>query len=467
MPYQWRALLLAVAWLNATLIPLIGVPVLLPAISEEFGTSTSATAWVALAYSLAMAGAFMPASHVGDLLGHKRVALFGSYMEVAFMLAIVFAPNLAVLVALRFGQGIVHSLAVPNFNVFAIGGFPQAQRGRASGLLGGGIGVGMLVVPLFVGLITDGLGWRWVFFIASAITLAITVWGSLTFQEAASQRPRPSLREFDIPGALLLMTAVAPLIIAVQLLRRSDSAAPWLLFAAAAVLLTAFVIMQSRLEFATLPVRLFRRALFAIPAGSNVAVQFANGVGVYLLPIFFIQGLGWTATYTGSVMAAMAVGRPTASVIGGFLADRLGGVPVILIGSSGLVGALVGLATAGASGTLAGLLPFMVLFGVCHSVLSTGLQKQMYGAVPRDQLGMAPGVLGLGRHLGQAIGVGVAAAIFSTFADAGPTGASDGFSAAMLTTAAVVGVTVVGVAIAGRLTRSGREAAEAAEKAVG
>ncbi len=462
MSYRWRAITVAIAWLNATLIPLIGVPMLLPAIGAEFGTSTTATAWVALAYSLAMAGAFMPASHVGDLLGHKRVALFGSYMEVAFMLVIVAAPNLGVLIALRFGQGLVHSLAVPNFNALAIGGFPQERRGRASGMMGGAIGVGMLVVPVFVGLVTDQLGWRWVFAIGAIIVLAITVVGGLALRgDGIPRRARPAIREFDVPGATLLMAAMAPLIVGVQLLRRSDTAWPWLLFAVAAVLLVAFVWLQARLEHATLPVRMFKKAAFAVPSAYNIAVQFTQGVAVYLLPLFFIQGLGWTGTHTGLVMAAMAGARPPASFASGFLADRWGGMPVTLLGATSLFGALVGLALGGSTGTLSGLLPFMLLFGMSHSMLQTGLQKQMYAAVPRGQLAMAPGVLGLGRHLGQAIGVGVAATIYSAVAgDAASTtaNASDGFRAALLATAAIVAITFVGAAAAVRSHRLVRQA---------
>ena len=439
MSPQWRALLLAVAWLNATLVPLIGVPVLLPAIGEEFGRSPAAASWVALGYSLAMAGAFMPASHAGDLLGHKRVALFGSYMEVAFMLALLAAPSLEVLVALRFGQGIVHSLAVPNFNAFAIGGFPQEQRGRAAGVLGGAVGGGMLAVPFLVGLITDTLGWRWVFFIASLVVLVITLWGSFTFKEgAARRRERPTLRQFDLPGAALLMAAVAPLIIGVQMARGSSGPLAWALIGLSAALLTAFVAYEARLEHPALPVRMFRRAAFAAPSAYNVAAQFAHGVTVYLLPVFFIQGLGWSATYAGTVMIALAVGRPLAAPVGGVFSDRIGPGPIAYLSALVMTGALTGLAFAGSS--LAGLVPFMALFGVGHGLLGSAMQKQMYAAAPSDALGMAPGVLGLGRHLGQAVGVGIAAAIFSAMLGDAGEGAGDGFRAALLTTAGVVAV---------------------------
>ena len=460
--HQWRALIVAIAWLSATLIPLNGVPILLPSIATDFDRSTSATAWVMLAYSLAMAGAFMPASHVGDLLGHKRVALFGSYLEISLLLLIVVAPNLETLVALRLGQGVAHSLAVPNFTAFAVGGFPPERRGRAAGMMGGAVGLSMLIVPVLVGVITDSLGWRWVFGIAAALILVITLVGSFALREQdAPRRPRPSVRQFDIPGAVLLMASVAPLIVGAQLLRRSDTAWPWLLFAVAAVLFTAFLYLQSRLAYSTLPVRVLRRVALLVPTLHNLAVQFSQGVANYLLPVFFIQGLDWTATYAGAVMVGMAAGRAPGSFLGGYLADRIGGIPVMLLGSLGLVASLTGLAMAGAGGSLWGLLPFMLLFGLTHNIVGTGLQKQMFSEVPQDQLGIAPGVLGLGRHLGQAIGIGIAAAIFSLSVGDAPTGtdpsgAAEGFRAALIVTAAVVGLAVVATSVTGRASAAKR-----------
>ena len=142
MPYRWRAAVLVALWLFSALRSKIGVPILLPAISKEFNASIAATAWVSLACCLAMASAFVPASHFGDVLGHKRVALWGSYLEVATMVVIVAVPSLAAIVVFRFVQGVVHSLSVPNFNAFAIGSFSPQDRGKALGFISAMTGAG-------------------------------------------------------------------------------------------------------------------------------------------------------------------------------------------------------------------------------------------------------------------------------------------------------------------------------------
>ena len=94
----------------------------------------------------------------------------------------------------------------------------------------------------------------------------------------------------------------------------------------------------------------------------------------------------------------------------------------------------------------------MVLYGSSQSMVQIGLQKQMYGAVPKESLGMAPGVLGLGRHLGQAIGVGVAATIYSSFAVGGLGSPTEGFRATMYVTAIIVGATIAVALIISKAT---------------
>jgi len=441
MPYKWRAATLSASWLIVTLVPLIGVPVLQPAIGEEFGTSVAYTSWVSLAYSLAMAGAFVPASHMGDLLGHKRVALMGSYLEVVLMGSIMFMPNLPLVIAMRFLQGLVHSMAVPNFQAFAVAAFPREERGRVLGFSSGLVGSGMLVVPLGVGTITDGLGWRWVFGLGALLILIVTVVGQAMLREGAVQtRARPGIREFDMPGAVLLMAGVAPFIIGLQMARRTSEAWPWALMAVGVLLAVAFLVYESRVKYATLPVRIFKRASALVPQIHNFLFNYSHGVAVYILPIFFIQGLGWTAAYAGAVMVWYSVGRPPASFVAGFLTDRFGSATVVVASAVVQLSGLVGLAVWGTSGSILVLAPCLILYGLANSMVGIANQQQAYAAMPKDQFAMAGGTMGLGRHLSQAVGTGIAAGVFSAiYADVGGTAAqaASGFRSVMTVTALV------------------------------
>tara|TARA_Y100000590_G_scaffold128719_1_gene147154 strand:- start:33 stop:569 length:537 start_codon:yes stop_codon:yes gene_type:complete len=168
------------------------------------------------------------------------------------------------------------------------------------------------------------------------------------------------------------------------------------------------------------------------------------------MPIFFIQALGWSAAFAGSVIFMAAIARPPASVATGFLADRFGGFQVAFYGALTMVISLVGLALLSPRGQVLWVITFLMLFGVAHSLLRTGLLKQMFVSVEQDQLGLAPGVLGLGRHVGGAIGVAIGAALYVSTAgehsSVGGVGAAEGFRFALFTGAVVLsGTFIVGL----------------------
>lgn len=443
MKQQWWSFSVSVIWLALALSPLVGVPLLLPSISHEYGTSTSATSWVILAYSLGMAGAFMPATHIGDLIGHKRAGIIGSYLGITLLILLTAAPNFSSLIALRFIQGVVHSLAIANFITLAVSSFPQETRGRAGGLLGASLGVGMFLIPVYVGFLVDLFSWRWVFIAEALVVLGVTV--VLTImpnQINVSTKRRPSLREFDIPGAFLLMSAIAPLLVSVQFISRTSSPWPWALLVFSICLLAIFVVFEARLNYATLPVRMFKQYKFAATASCNIAVEISYGMVIYLLPIFFIQALEWKAAYAGSIIFIAAIARPPASVASGFFADKFGGFKVAFFGAITMIISLMSLAVVSPTGQSQTIVLFLMLFGIAHSMLRAGLLKQMFASVKQDQLGLAPGVLGLGRHVGGAIGVAIGAALYVAAAgdhtSINSADAADGFRFALFSGAGIL-----------------------------
>ncbi len=445
MPLRWRAVALSSSWLFVTLMPLQGVHMLLPAIADKFNVSAGTAAWVAAVYTLANAGGFVAASHAGDLIGHKRVAITGSYLEVITLMLIVFSPTLALIIAFRFVQGIAHAMAVPNLSAYVVSNFPQEQRGRALGINSFPVGIGMIFIAALVGAISDAWGWRAAFLVPAVAVLLITVMMNLSLRDPDEKpRRRPKFEEFDLPGAVLLMGALVPLLVGVQMaVQRQWGIWPYALMVFAVALAAYLVRFEYRREHAALPVRLFKSARFAVPNVYNVLFNFANSVGLYMLPVFFIQGLGWTAAYAGFVIIAFNVGRPVASLLSGFLADKIGPQPIMMTGAAVLVMSLVGVAFTVPTGSLMAMVPFMVFYGFGQNLFGTANQKAMYSVVPQDQLAMAPGTLGLGRHMSNTAGVGVAAGIFGGFiAGAGVGGEADaaamGFRIAMFSTAAFV-----------------------------
>jgi MFS family permease len=417
----------------AAVMPLTGVPIMLPAIANDLGTSASATAWVALGLFLSLAGFFLPGSHIGNLLGHRKIGLVGAYGEVLVLALIVFSPNLGVIVALRIIEGVVRSLAMPNLQAMAIGKFAQEERGRALGILFVGGSIGFLAAAPIAGIITDLLGWRWVFGMSSVSMLILTTLLAASVTDEDS-RPRawPGFKVLDLPGSFLMVIGVGAFLLGA---RGSSLQSIVILVSAGFAILTLLVLHEKRQAEPMLPILFLRNRTFLFTNWMNALFNFTDGVALYLLPIYFIEGLGWSASYAGAVIIGFTIARPVASAIGGFLTDRFGVISITIVSVIAVAGGTIGIAFSGPSAFLWVLLPSMLIAGLGNGLFTLSNAKQSYGAMPEEYLATAPGSLGLGRHLSRAVGVGAAAGVFAIFAgdtNAGPDVLSSAFRIIML-----------------------------------
>ena len=399
------------------MLTLFGTTVMLPAIADEFQISPSTAAWAASIFPLILAGTFVPGSQLGNLLGFRRVSLIASYSEVFFLVMIFFVPNFVLLITLRVISGLFRGAVVPNYNAMAISQFPEEERGKALWAISALSGFGSLFTLAIVGLITDLWGWRWVFLVSGGSFLIINLLVTFTFPSGSGNRqPQGNLSQFDLVGAIWLMLCVALLLVGIQMIGREGTGLwPLGLMMLGTISVVFLIRFEARQVRPILPVALFKNRTVSIPSWFNFLFSFTNGISLYLLPILFIQGLHWTATYAGSILIALNAARPFGSVTSGFLSDKFGPSPVVIASSIVLIASVLSLAFTGASGLLLVLIPVLVTFGFGQSLFATANMKQMYAAVPNSLMAFAPGALGLGRHIATTAGIGIASTVFGAF----------------------------------------------------
>ena len=444
---RWNVIVVASLWLSASQLSFIGGHVMLPTIAGDFDVSTEIAAWFTLSFTLGMAGGFVPASHIGNLMGHRRVALLGGYLEVGALIFIVFVPNFYTLLVLRFAQGTLHSLGLPNLNALVVGQFASSQRGRALGVMGTIAGSGMIVAPIAAGLITDAWGWRWVFGLNATLIMGLTI--ILAFASVGERRAQQGLgilRQADLLGAALLMGAVAPFILGVQFAAKGAlyPIGIWAI-GIAIVFLVLLLLHETRTRFPSLPLDLLKLPTVAVPSIHNLLFSFANGAILYAVPVFFVQGVGWSVGSIGLLIGVLSFGRPSASFVAGILADKFGVSVLVQASAFLLISGMLGLIAASATQhrwLLGGLL---LIIGVGVHLFAIANQKDLYDALPQHQLATAPGILGLGRHISQTVGIGMAAGIFAAIAGAlTPESIQTAVVAYRTTLVAVVGILGVG-----------------------
>jgi EmrB/QacA subfamily drug resistance transporter len=281
--------------------------------------------WVTSAYLLTYAVPLLITGRLGDRFGPKNIYLLGLAIFTLASLWCGLSTSLGLLVAARAVQGLGAALMTPQTMAVITRTFPPHRRGAAMGLWGATAGVAMLVGPLAGGLLVDGLGWEWVFFVNIPV-------GVVAFAMAWILVPRLETHRhpFDLVGVALSAVALFLIVFGLQEGDRYNwgtIAGPlsvWSIIVAGVVLLGVFVWQQSRTRGEPLvPLELFRDRNFSLANLAIATVGFT--VTTMALPLmFFVQiARGLSPTRAALLMVPMALLAGVMAQPAGKLLDRV------------------------------------------------------------------------------------------------------------------------------------------------
>ncbi|MGA4543586.1 MFS transporter [Uniformispora flossi] len=418
------------------------IMVALPAIGRDLGFgSASSLQWVATACVLPTAALLPLCGRLSDLVGRRRLFLSGVGAFTVLSLLAGLAGSPGWLIAARAGQGIAASAVGATAIALLTTSFPEGpQRTKALGVNGALLSLGFVIGTIGGGIIVNGLNWRWTMLLLVAMG-GLVLTGGLTLLPRDGERTASRL---DIPGALLASGGLFALVYAVSTGADTGwSGAPTLgAFAAAAVLLAAFLAVEARHESPLVPLALLGRP--SVKWSSLVGlITFGMCGGTTLLLSLYMQDvLGWTPLQTG--LGFLAEGA--AAGIAGALATRL-------IGARGTVPALVAGLTVQGLGTGAmvwlpadGNLPLLLItsgaMGLGHVLTVVAFITTLTSGLPDEDQGVAGSLAQMPQFVG-AIGVAALSAIATAGTRSGSDGTAepgdilDGLHTAMLTAGAV------------------------------
>jgi len=440
------------------------VNIALPSMQRSLHIATPHLNWVASFYALAFGGLLLAGGRAGDLFGRLRVFRIGIIVFALASMAGGFAPDATALVAARIVQGCGAALAAPGALSLLATTFPAGPaRTRALGVYGAMAGLGSVVGLLLGGTLTEYLSWRWVLFINVPIAVGVLI-GTSVLVPGDSEHGR-----LDIPGAVTATLGIGSLIYA---LTRGNTngwtdAGTLACFAAGAVLLAAFLLIEHASRAPMLPSRVVRDRN---RAGAN-AVLLLLGTGMlamfYLLTLYMQIVRGYSPVHTGLAYLPVVAGFLAA---GGLVPRLLGALPARAVIAAGMTLSAGGLAWYVAeltptSNYWAVMVPAMLAFGTGAGLTFISCTAVGMRAVePRDS-GVAAGLLNTSVQTGNALGVAALAAIASIVTRTHlpghtiMTALTDGYVAGLLAGAIIfaAGAVVALVSINARL--SGAEAA--------
>jgi EmrB/QacA subfamily drug resistance transporter len=387
------------------------VNISLPTLIIKLNTDFPTIQWVILSYVLVVTSLMMGAARLGDMFGMKKLYLAGLMVFTVSSLLCGLAPNVGWLIAFRALQGVgaVMLQALGTAIITAV--FPGAERGRAMGIIGGIVSVGLALGPALGGVLIGVSGWRSVFLVNVPIgVLAILIgWRFIPLDTGAGGG-----KKFDVFGGLALMITLICYALAMTMGQRFGFNQPWIigLLAAALAGLICFVIIEFKTEQPMIEPGLFKNTLFSLNLVMGLVVFTLLG-GTFILPFYLVLVKGYATEKVGLLMMTVPLAMGLISPVSGVLSDRLGPRGISLLGLVVIVIACLGISTLDEHVTVWGYILRLVPFGLGMGIFQSPNNSAIMGAVPRERLGVASGLLALSRTLGHTSGLPLMGAVFA------------------------------------------------------
>jgi len=370
--------------------------------------------WVITAYMLASTITMPIYGKAGDLFGRKPMMLVAITLFMAGSLVGAVAPTMPWLIAARTIQGlgggglmILSQASVADF-------VPARERGRYAGFMGGVFAVSSVAGPLLGGWLTEGPGWRWVFW--TVIPLALLAMLAIvtlmpTVHKAVAQRPR-----IDTAGIALMSLSTTAIILAATWGGHTyDWLSPQIiaLMVGALVLAALFVWAESRAEHPVIPLSLFRNRNFVLTTAAGLATAIAMFGVVGYLPTYFQMAEGVSATEAGLLMVPLMGSLLFTSVVLGAVVSKTGRYKVIpIMGSLILAVGLWLLSTISLDTPLAVICLYMAVMGTGLGSSMQILTLIVQNEFPHRLVGTATAANNYFRQVGSSLGAAVVGSLF-------------------------------------------------------
>ena len=394
------------------LVDITIVTVALPDIQRALHSSFSDLQWIVDAYALTLAAFLLTAGSLADMYGRRRLYLIGLVVFTAASALCGFAVSTIMLELSRGLQGIGGAIMFAVSLALLADSFRGRDRGVAFGVWGAITGLAVAIGPLLGGVLTSGISWRWIFFVNLPIGVVAVV---LTAMRVGESR-LPTATRPDWAGVALFTTGLASLIYALIESSRTSFTDGVVLgcFAAAAVLLAGFVLVEARVSNP-----MFDLGLFRLPAFSGgLVAAFGLSASIFAMLLYLVlylqDNLGYSALGTGVRLTIISGGTLITATIAGRLSSKMPvrfliGPGLILVGVSLLL--MRGLT---ATSTWTHLIPGMILAGLAIGLVNPPLASTAVGVVRPERAGMASGINSTFRQIGIATGIALLGSLFAS-----------------------------------------------------
>ncbi|MER7621650.1 MFS transporter [Streptomyces sp. NPDC126503] len=389
------------------------VNIALPHIQSALDFSTTSLSWVVNAYTLTFGGLLLLGGRAGDILGRRRVFVFGVLLFGLASLLGGFAQSDWQLLAARALQGVGGAIASPTSLSLITTTFEEGpERNRAFGVFAGVSAGGGAIGLLAGGVLVEWLDWRWIFFVNVPIALLIAL---LTPRHVKESERHPG--HFDLAGALTSTLGMVALVYGFIRAAQEGWRDAYTLgsFVAAVVLLVLFVLVERRSRQPITPLHMFadrnRAGTYGIMLGLAAAI-----FGMFFFLTLFVQSvLDFSPLEAGLAFLPVSAVIAVAAGFTSQLLPKYGPKPFMVLGSLCLAAGLSWLTLTDVHSTYAGsILGPMLVFSLGMGMMFVSLTLMALSGVAPDESGAASGLLNVTQQVGGSLGLSILVTVFGT-----------------------------------------------------
>lgn len=393
------------------LVDQTAVPLALPQIMKTFHVGSQEVQWVLNGSLLPLAGLLVFGGRLGDLLGRRKVFLFGTVLFAVASAVGGMAPSMAVLLGARVVQGVGGALMLPTSVAIVSAAYPARRRGWALGTMGGAAAVAGALGPTIGGVLTSALSWRAVLLINVPLAVGAVILARryVAADQVSSERQHP-----DISGTALLSLTIVGLVFGLSQSQSWGWSTPSVLgpLAIAAVAAVGFVVRERRATSPLVDFALLRHRNYLGASLSQLLSGFAEiGLGL-IFPLLLIINLQMSPVLAGLALIPTTVPMVLVAPLAGRWYDRVGGRPPLVVGFVLLAVSGAMLAWGVADATYVAILPGLLVYGVGLALVLTTNDPVSLDTIPQADQGQASGVSATAEQFGGAIGIAVLYSIF-------------------------------------------------------
>lgn len=404
--------ILFVTSIAAFLTPFLGsaINLALPAIADEFKTTAIELGWIASSFILASVIFLLPFGRLADIKGRKKIFAWGNALFTLSTILIIFSWNIESLIIFRILQGISSALIFGTSLAILTSVFGPGERGRAMGINITAVYAGLSGGPVLGGFLTQYLGWRSIFIFLVPVGLVSLY---MIFRNIRTEWIEAEGERFDWKGSVIYAVSMAASMYGFSKL---PSAAGWIFLGSGAIAGVLFLLYEKRISNPVFDIRLvLRNRIFAFSGIAALIHYSATSATGFFISLYLQYIKGLDARTAGFIMISQPLMMAMLSPLAGRLSDRYNPGIIASAGMGLTAAGLIMLCFVTASSPIFLIICLLIIMGVGFGLFSSPNSNAIMSSVEKRHLGVASGVVGTMRMVGQMLSMGIAMMILSIY----------------------------------------------------